>query len=158
MHQVTARRPIRPATIADVHRLADLADARGVDVLQDCQGRWMATSARTPGLVYALTGFSCTCPGFVSHGRCSHHALLLRRLGWLPELEAALESALESALPFVADDVETVTCRSCTNGRIQEWTCGHPSGFANCDVCAGSGRVPVLPAVLPAEQPARVAA
>jgi hypothetical protein len=34
-----------------------------------------------------VTGFSCNCPGFISHQRCTHHALLLAYLGWLPEIE-----------------------------------------------------------------------
>jgi len=149
MHQSITRRPVRPATIADFHRLANLAEARGIELIIDAQGRNFATSASNPFALHYVTGLSCTCAGFQSHQRCSHHALLLRRLGWLPELEPALESALEPALPSVADDVETVTCRSCTAGRVEEWASGHVIGCRPCDVCAGSGRVPALPAAPP---------
>jgi len=150
MNQVTTRRPVRPATVADFHRLANLAEARFVDVLQDHRGRWLATSASTPGLAYALTGYSCDCPGFVSYGRCSHHALLLRRLGWLPELEPEMPYVA----PVPASVVATEPCISCTAGKIEELGISGPIGCRPCDVCAGSGRVPVMPVA----RPARVAA
>ena len=139
------RRPIRPATVADFHRLANLAEARGIDVLQDALGRWMATSASTAGLVYALSGFSCSCAGFVSHQRCTHHSLLLRRLGWLLELEPAL--------PFIAQT--PADCASCSGCGVIHYRSGSQE---RCLDCGGSGRVPVPPAVVPAVQPERLAA
>ena len=154
MNQTITRRPVRPATVADFHRLAGLAEARGVDVVQDHRGRWMAISASTPGLVYALSGFSCSCAGFQSHQRCSHPALLLRRLGWLPELGPELGPELPSVAPVPAAIVATERCISCTVGKIEEWGVSGPIGCRPCDICGGSGRVPVLPEA----QPARVAA
>jgi len=124
-------RRTRPATVADFHRLANLAEARGIDVLQDHKGRWMATSASTAGLVYALSGFSCSCAGFVSHQRCTHHSLLLRRLGWLLELEPAL--------PFIAQT--PADCGDCCGCGVQDF-----GRYAlPCETCGGSGLKPDYP-------------
>ena len=77
----------RPATPADLHRLAAQARAKGVTLLQECApGAWFATSASQPGQIHRLTGFSCDCEGFAYNDRCMHHSLLLERLGWLPGL------------------------------------------------------------------------
>ena len=72
----------RPITPAGLHRLAGVARDRGIRLYQEATtGAWFATSATTPGAVYDVTGYSCTCPGFCHHQRCSHHAALLERLG-----------------------------------------------------------------------------
>jgi hypothetical protein len=39
-----------------------------------------------------VTGLSCTCKGFFAWQRCTHHALLLKTLGWLPNPGPALTS------------------------------------------------------------------
>ena len=84
--QETNARRAHPATPADLHRLAAQAHAKGVTLLPEClTGAWFATSASRPGEIHRLTGFSCICKGFTSTARCMHHALLLERLGWLPE-------------------------------------------------------------------------
>jgi hypothetical protein len=86
--QPTDRRAARPTTTADLWRLADQGRANGVILLRECvTGARYATSATSPSTIYYLTGFSCTCPGFVGHGRCQHHSLLLAELGWLPDVE-----------------------------------------------------------------------
>jgi hypothetical protein len=77
----------RPATADDFHRLAELAHQRGLRLFRDGP-RWYCSSASDAGGCHYVTGFSCDCQGFVAHQRCSHHALLLERLGWLPEVEA----------------------------------------------------------------------
>ena len=87
MVQSAVARRHRPATPADLHRLAKQAHDKGVTLLQEClTGAWFATSASRPGEIHRLTGFSCSCEGFAYNARCMHHSLLLERLGWLPEL------------------------------------------------------------------------
>src|SRR5215210_6212734 len=76
----------RPATAEDFHRLGDVAHQRGLRLFRDGP-RWYCSSASTAGGCHYVTGLSCDCPGFIAHQRCTHHALLLERLGWLPEVE-----------------------------------------------------------------------
>jgi len=64
-------------------RLLAKAKAEGVKLIRDQDGRHYASSASTPGRRYLVTGYSCTCRGFVAHQRCKHHAALLSALGWL---------------------------------------------------------------------------
>src|SRR5215210_7716078 len=83
-----AVRPVRPATPADLSRLADLAEERGIRILvEPISGEHFATSATDPTILYKVTGFSCTCKGFMHWERCTHHSLLLVQLGWLPDLD-----------------------------------------------------------------------
>src|SRR3954447_3144451 len=81
---------IRPATAADFHRLADLAQARGLRVFELGPNRWFCTSHSNPFSLHVVTGLSCDCAGFCHVGRCTHHAALLAHLGWLPEVEPDL--------------------------------------------------------------------
>lgn len=142
-------RRTRPATAADFSRLADLAHERGLRLFRDGP-RWYCSSASEPGGCHYVTGFSCDCPGFMAHQRCSHHALLLERLGWLPEYDVDLDR----------DDLVVKTCSACTGaGKIEEWGVSGPIGCKPCDVCGGSGvkpdhRLQDVPPV----QPAAVAA
>ena len=64
-------------------RLLAKARAEGVKLLRDQDGRHYATSTSTPGRRYLVTGYSCTCRGFVAHQRCKHLAALLAAKGWL---------------------------------------------------------------------------
>ena len=64
-------------------RLLAKAKAEGVKLIRDQDGRHFASSTSTPGRHYLVTGYSCTCRGFVAHQRCKHHAALLSALGWL---------------------------------------------------------------------------
>jgi hypothetical protein len=109
----------------ELHRLAQVAHTRGLRLCRDNDGRWLCTSARDERLVHYVTGYSCDCPGFVRHQRCSHLALLLETLGWLPPLEEGSAGAL-------------VTCTSCTAGKVEEWVAGHVAGCQPCDVCGGT--------------------
>jgi hypothetical protein len=109
----------------ELHRLAQVAHTRGVRLFRDTDGRWLCTSHSHEGLVYYVTGFSCDCPGFVRQQHCTHHALLLDTLGWLPPIE-------EGSAPA------PVTCTSCTAGKIEEWVSGHVAGCKPCDACGGT--------------------
>src|SRR5215211_6674789 len=102
----------RPATAEDFHRLAGLAHERGLRLFRDGP-RWYCSSASTAGGCHYVTGLSCDCPGFISHQRCTHHALLLERLGWLPELEDEAPVA--------------VRCSACSGaGKLEEWGVSGP--------------------------------
>jgi hypothetical protein len=117
------RRP-RPATAADLHRLADLAHERGLRLFRDGP-RWYCSSASTAGGCHYVTGFSCGCPGFIAHQRCTHHALLLERLGWLPEVEPDM--------PYV--EASPADCPECCGCGVQDY-----GRYAlPCETCNGSG-------------------
>jgi hypothetical protein len=119
------RRSTRPATAADFHRLADLGKERGLRLFRDGT-RWYCSSASQPGACQYVTGFSCDCPGFIAHQRCTHHALLLDYLGWLPELEDEAPAAQR--------------CSACSGaGKVEEWGVSGPIGCKPCDSCGGSG-------------------
>jgi len=113
-------RRTRPATAADFHRLADLAHERGLRLFRDGP-RWYCSSASDAGGCHYVTGFSCDCQGFVAHQRCTHHALVLDRLGWLPELE-------EEA-PVLAD------CPACCGCGVQSFR----TFEERCPECQGTG-------------------
>ncbi len=85
--QSTDRRAARPTTASDLWRLAEQGRSNGVIILTECiSGARYATSCTQPGVIYYLTAYSCTCPGFAHHQRCQHHSLLLAELGWLPDV------------------------------------------------------------------------
>jgi hypothetical protein len=68
-------------------RLLAKAKAEGVTITRDQDGRYFALSVSTPGKRYLVTGFSCECRGFITHGRCKHHAALLSAMGWLDDAD-----------------------------------------------------------------------
>jgi hypothetical protein len=116
----------RPATAADFHRLADLAHERGLQLFRDGQ-RWYCSSASDRGGCHLVTGFSCDCQGFIAHQRCTHHALLLERLGWLPEIE-------DAPAPLPAPPA----CLWCGgSGRIPN---DDLHQYDACTACAGTGQ------------------
>jgi hypothetical protein len=138
---VQEQRPVRPATPEDLHRLADLAKARGLRVFESEPHRWWCSSHSSPFRLHCVTAWSCDCAGFLNVGRCTHHSLLLAHLGWIPEIE-------DEVLPDFGK------CPSCSAGKVEEWCAGHVIGCRPCDVCGGTGRVPDqrpqgMPAVLP---------
>ena len=69
-----------------VRRLAAKARNEGVRLYRDARdGRHYASSVSCPGKLHYLTGLSCDCQGFASHGRCKHHAALLLAFGWVDD-------------------------------------------------------------------------
>src|SRR5215211_2610262 len=118
----------RPATAEDFHRLADLAHERGLRLFRDGP-RWYCSSASTAGGCHYVTGLSCDCPGFIAHQRCTHHALLLERLGWLPEVEGHPEGHLPYVEASVAD------CPACTGCGVVVYR----TFEERCSTCSGSG-------------------
>src|SRR3954453_8221716 len=127
MEQITRT---RPATAADFHRLADLAQERGLRVFEASPNHWYCTSHSDPFKLHVVTGFSCDCLGFLHNQRCSHHAALLAHLGWLPEIEDTAPALVKGS--------------SCSAGRNEEWGAGHVVGCRPCTVCGGTGEVPPL--------------
>ncbi len=59
MQTPTARRPVRPTTPADLHRLAAQGAANGVRLFTEAAtGARFASSATEPGTIYYVTGVS----------------------------------------------------------------------------------------------------
>ena len=87
VQELRPRQP-RPTTPEDLHRLAALAAQRGLRLSEERPGVWFCSSA-TSDRPHAVTGLSCDCRGFVEHQRCTHLALLLAHLGWLPPIANA---------------------------------------------------------------------
>ena len=120
-----------------VHRLAAKAREQGVRLKQDPRdGRYYASSVSQPGTWHYVTGFSCTCRGFVAHQRCMHHSALLAAFGWLPPLDPAPDAAR------VATPAEPARCPACDG--VGEVPTGHAAMFgvawAPCRDCAGTGK------------------
>jgi len=125
----------RPTTPEDLHRLAGLARDRGIRLFQEsATGAWFATSATDANACYYVTGYSCTCEGFVYHQRCSHHAALLARLGWLPDIAAV------TTAPTPITAAATVPCRACGGRGFDPACTGHATAAGvvtcECPVCA----------------------
>jgi hypothetical protein len=118
-------RRTRPATAEDFHRLAGVAHQRGLRLFRDGT-RWYCTSASDAGGCHYVTGFSCTCTGFIAHQRCTHHALLLERLGWLPEIIDVDEHQLDAV------NIDSPSCTGC--GVVVYRTFEE-----RCPDCGGSG-------------------
>jgi hypothetical protein len=112
--QSTDRRAARPTTPADLWRLAEQGRGNGVQIFQELStGAWYATSASRAGGLHYLTGLSCTCEGFIYAGRCQHHAMLLERLGWLPDVADdetdPQPSVTPAPVPVVTVSTERIT-------------------------------------------------
>jgi hypothetical protein len=134
MEAVTIRQS-RPTTPADLHRLAAVAQKRGLRLTQEREGVWFCSSASNPDAPHYVTALSCDCRGFIEHQRCSHLAALLDHLGWLPEVVAEPEDA-----------PATVPCGNCSGGgTIYVRDCEragwpHPT----CPECGGTGETPAV--------------
>jgi hypothetical protein len=117
-------RRTKPVVAGDFHRLADLAHERGLRLFRD-GNRWYCSSASDAGGCHYVTGVSCDCPGFIAHQRCTHHALLLERLGWLPEVEPDM--------PYV--ETSAVDCPACCGCGVVTYR----TFEERCTTCGGSG-------------------
>jgi len=120
-------------------RLADEARARGVRILHEPHsGEYFATSASDRDLVYRLTGYSCSCRGFVRWGRCGHHALLLEKLGWAPD-----EPDPVSPAPAVA--TKLLPCPVCLGRGTEIAFAGQPREVQRpCQTCHGDRVLEVI--------------
>jgi hypothetical protein len=132
METVSTRQP-RPTTPADLHRLAAVAHTRGLWLTQEGESVWFCSSASQHGEPHYVTALSCDCRGFMEHQRCTHYALLLDALGWLPAVENAPDAA-------PAPDA----CLWCQgSGRIAN---DDRHQFDPCETCGGSGQRSAPPA------------
>ena len=114
----------RESVDAAFHRLAAEAARQGV-VVYCSDSEWFAPSRTRPGTLHRVTGYSCDCAGFARHQRCTHHAALLARLGWLPAGDP------EPPTPaLVALAVPSAPCPDChgegwrkvyTGGGLSDW-------------------------------------
>lgn len=117
-------------------RLATQARASGVKLYMDqVDGRFYASSRSQPGALHRLTGFSCTCQGFIRHSRCSHLAALHSALGWLEPDPDPDPPAATTPVP----------CGECGGmGEVQDLEVRQHGRFvmqwASCTACNGSGK------------------
>jgi hypothetical protein len=130
-----------PETRADaLMRLATQARATGVRLYQDrADGRFYASSRSQPGTLHRLTGFSCTCPGFVRHGRCAHLAALHCALGWIND-----DPTPEPPTPISTCNAIS-PCGECGGmGEVQDLEVRQYGRYhmqwAPCTACNGSGK------------------
>jgi hypothetical protein len=133
MADVAARRP-RPKTAEDLHRLAELAHQRGLRLTQEHATVWFCSSTSSPEPHY-VTGLSCDCRGFMEHQRCTHYALLLARLGWLP----AAEGEPVTEVPALA----LIPSGNCTRGSgVYVKDCNRAGWpLPTCPVCTDTGEI-----------------
>jgi DnaJ-class molecular chaperone len=131
VQDVTTRAP-RPTTSADLHRLAALAQTRGLRLTQESATVWFCSSSRQHSDPHYVTGLSCDCRGFQEHQRCTHQALLLAHLGWLPEVDDPPAPA-------------TVSCPNCSGGGVVYVHDCERAGwpYPDCPDCHGTGEIPV---------------
>jgi len=112
--------------------LVGTAHAGGLQLTQEQESVWFCSSASSPEPHY-VTGLSCTCHSFQEHQRCSHYALLLEHLGWLPAV--------------VAETPAPQACFWCQgSGRIPN---DQHERYDRCDRCGGSGVQATSPAIRP---------
>ena len=129
------------ATARDFWRLAEEAERRGIRVLvEPISGEHFATSATDPTRLYRVTGFSCTCKGYIAWQRCTHYSLLLAELGWLPDPEPDPTPPAPAAPPAAAAPVPCPGCDAA--GRVLAYY-GPEDGpdWAACGLCGGEGEV-----------------
>ncbi len=121
-------------------RLAAKAQQDGIKLFRDRTGRYFASSASCPGTLHYVTGYSCDCKGFITHGRCKHHAALMTALGWV-------DGTPEPTQPVsrVKNFDTTSVCSTC-NGTGSE--CGTVASGRSwrydsivCTSCHGTGTI-----------------
>ncbi len=126
----------------DFWRLAEEAERRGIRILvEPISGEHFATSSSRANVLYRLTGFSCTCKGFLHWQRCTHHSLLLAQLGWLPDPEPEPDPVPPA--PALAAGEERAPCSDCdgTGRVIAFYGPEDEQGEADCGWCGGAGEV-----------------
>ncbi len=129
------------ATPTDFWRLAEEAERRGIRILvEPISNEHFATSASKANTLYRLTHYSCTCKGFLTWQRCTHHSLLLAQLGWLPDPEQEPDpSPASPALPVP----ELVPCPMCdaTGQVVAFFGPEDEPGETDCGLCGGAGEI-----------------
>jgi hypothetical protein len=135
--QEEALREASERVAAALWRLAQEAEQRGIRIMvEPISGDHFATSSREVHTLYRLTHYSCTCKGFFRWQRCTHHALFLAQLGWLPEVGDHPDPEPDPAAPGAALQPDTVVCLDCrgveaftaASGGVVELPCGSCAG------------------------------
>lgn len=122
--------PVRETREAAMIRLAGKARETGIKLYQDpTDGRFYASSRSNPGTLHYLTGFSCTCAGFITHQRCSHLAALHAALGWITTPEPTPPASTRCP----ACNGTGSECGTISTGR--SWT----YASVTCATCHGTG-------------------
>jgi hypothetical protein len=97
MEATTATRPTDTRDQA-IRRLAFQAITRGLRIFEhQATGEFFCSSYSQPDRCHRVTALSCDCAGFIRHGRCQHHALLLFQIGELPPSTGRGEDAIDHA-------------------------------------------------------------
>lgn len=124
----------------DLWRLAEEAERRGIRILVEAiSGEHYATSFSEANTIYRLTGFSCTCRGFMRWQRCTHHSLLLAQLGWLPDVEDDPDDDPDPDSPGAAVRPAEVVCMTCRGlGREEVTTASGATVWVPCSTCGGT--------------------
>ncbi len=104
MNTATSRR-IATQRAEDLHRLANQAEAKGLEILLTEDGAHFATSASDKTRLHRVSPAGCDCRGYQAWHRCMHHSLLLSQLGLIPDPTPAVE--------VVILDEQPALCRSC---------------------------------------------
>lgn len=127
----------RPATGAQWSRALERALSEGLDVLvEPISGEAFVESATSPGTLYQVTAFSCSCPAGRRSTPCKHRACYMAQIG---VLEIDPEPASIALRPCV-------WCHG--SGRVPNDSLGQ---YDACSACGGTG-------TRPAPQPRRIAA
>lgn len=134
--------------VLDLHRLAEEADRRGIRIMREpISGEHFATSATDPTLLHRVTGFSCSCRGFLKWGRCTHFAALLASEGWLPEPDPVPTTPVPAPLaPQTVPAVVLIACPLCAGSGVDDRYGTHSvsADLLRCPVCEGTGTVEAL--------------
>lgn len=121
-----------------IRRLAEKARESGVRLTRDRRdGRHYASSASRPGTWHYVTGYSCDCQGFATHGRCMHHSALLVALGWIGDVDPEPD-------PDPPASISTVECAECLgSGHTRAYFGGHLDDWeiSPCHVCCSTGTI-----------------
>jgi hypothetical protein len=122
------------ATQSEPHALSMLAKEakrRGIQILVEHEtNAHYATSHRNPDVVYRVAAQSCTYPGFLLWGRCTHLAALHAEEGRLPpddepDPPAPAGDHADAAMPCPAclNGIETISAGTARERRIPCQTC-----------------------------------
>ena len=125
----------RPVTDVQWSRALDRALSEGLDVLvEPISGEAFVESATSPGTLYAVTAFSCSCPAGQRGTPCKHRACYMAQIG---------------VLDLEPEPIAERPCFWCNgSGRVPN---DEYQRYDTCSACDGTD-------TKPAPQPRRIAA
>ncbi len=136
----------RPVSAEQWTRALQRAIDEALDVLvEPISGEAFVESASSPGTLYQVSAFSCSCPAGARGIPCKHRACYLAVIDALP-VETVSIGYCAHGSPAGAYcgrcESHVVPCSSCTGGYVEEWGVSGPIGSTPCTVCGGSGITP----------------